>query len=340
MSKSRRRYGGYLVHLGITAMYLGFVGTVWSTTKEVGMAKGDSVEIAGYTLQYLGSRTCPGSSGCTQEQQLDTGKRRLLADLQVYENGVSVAQLHPAKFSYQRSDGMTTTEVALRRSLGVDLYVVLGNVEPNTDRAHLQIHANPLVSWIWLGALVLVLGASLALWPEVSLGRLGAWSLLRPATTTQPIARLMPDKGWLVWLERHRNPVTTTAMLAVSLGLATKVSVATVLLFWAFVLLVLVLYQLWSSIKVFGRQSRLTLNEALELAAPKHDEERKQSLLRGLKDLEYERGLGKLTDEDYQSLSQRYRSEAKELLKKLDASEEQLRQRLLEAVAKRMAEKS
>lgn len=340
MSKSRRRYGGYLVHVGITAMYLGFVGAVWSTTQEVGLLKGESVKVADYTLVYRGSRSCPGSQGCSQAEQRDTGKLMLFADLEIQQQGMPVGELHPAKFSYQRVDGMTTTEVALKRSLGTDLYVVLGNIEPVTGRAHLQIHANPLVSWIWIGVLLLILGATLSLWPSYSLGRLGDWSLLRPSPTPTLGNTAAEGQSKLAWLSRHRTIVTVVGLWLASVVVTAALSLASLLLFFALLVLVGAFYWLWSSIKTFGQEGSLTLEEALELASPEHDEERKQSVLRGLKDLEYEHGLGKVTDEDYQLLSQRYRNEAKTLLKQLDASEGRLREALLKTVAERLEKKS
>lgn len=179
VAKNRRRYGGYIVHLGITAMYLGFVGTVWSTTEEVSVAKGDSFNAAGYRVTYVGPRMCPGSPACSNEEQSDTSKRMLFADLDVYRDNQKVARLSPAKFIYNRGEGMTTTEVALLRGLRADLYVVLGTADPATQRAQLQVHGNPFVSWIWLGLLVLACGATVSLWPDVSFGRLGVWQVAK-----------------------------------------------------------------------------------------------------------------------------------------------------------------
>jgi hypothetical protein len=65
-------------------------------------------------------------------------------------------------------------------------------------------------------------------------------------------------------------------------------------------------------------QGDLTLDEAMSLAAPSAEEEQKQAVLRALKDLEFERSVGKITDDDYRELSERYRSEAKALLLMVD----------------------
>jgi cytochrome c-type biogenesis protein CcmF len=182
VAKSRRRYGGYIVHLGVTAMYLGFVGTVWSSTLEVSVTPGKTFDVSGYHLEYRGARLCPGSSECSAREQAEIGKTMLFADLDVYRDNKKIARLSPAKFSYKRGQGMTTTEVSLFRSLGTDLYVVLASADPNTDEAQIQVHGNPFVSWIWIGIVVMILGATLSLWPEISLGKLGAWKVLRSRT--------------------------------------------------------------------------------------------------------------------------------------------------------------
>jgi cytochrome c-type biogenesis protein CcmF len=99
----------------------------------------------------------------------------------VERNGVDLGVYSPAKFIYKRSPGSPTTEVAMRRSFRDDLYLVVGMVSPETKRASLQIHVNPLVSWIWTGVLVLILGAAVSLWPEMSEREVGAWAYVRLA---------------------------------------------------------------------------------------------------------------------------------------------------------------
>jgi hypothetical protein len=75
---------------------------------------------------------------------------------------------------------------------------------------------------------------------------------------------------------------------------------------------------LWTSLGRLTGESPLSLEEALGLAAPSPEEERKRSLLRALKDLEYERSVGKIGDDDYRELSARYRADAKAVLKTLE----------------------
>lgn len=68
-----------------------------------------------------------------------------------------------------------------------DLYVVVGNIDPQSKRATLRFHVNPLVSWLWIGVFVLLFGASVSLWPEVRFREVGVWGAVRAlagATTT------------------------------------------------------------------------------------------------------------------------------------------------------------
>src|SRR5690606_38463443 len=93
---------------------------------------------------------------------------------------------------------------------------------------------------------------------------------------------------------------------------------------------------LWNSLLALTGEAPLTLDEALSLAAPSAEEERKESVLRALKDLEYERNVGKLSDEDYRELSRRYRQDAKQLLQLVDENLAPARARALEQLEERL----
>jgi len=179
VAKNRRRYGGYIVHLGIVGMFIGFVGSAWTLEREVSMVPGQTHEIGGFQLTYQGTRMCPGNPKCSIEEQSDLNKRMLFADFDVVKNGESRGRISPAKFFFAKSPDGPTTEVSLLRSLREDLYTVIGTVDPQSKRGTFRFHVNPLVSWIWLGCLVLITGATVSLWPELSFGELGAWSYVR-----------------------------------------------------------------------------------------------------------------------------------------------------------------
>jgi len=180
VAKSRRRYGGYVVHLGVVGMFLGFVGTAWSVVDEVSLMPGATHHIAGYEVTYRGTRMCPGNPACSAEEQATEGRRMLFADLDVKKAGRPYARMSPAKFMYQ-SPPQTTTEVALRRGPRSDLYIVLATADPQTKRATFNFHVNPFVSWIWVGLLILISGCLVSLWPEVGLEQRSTWRYGRAA---------------------------------------------------------------------------------------------------------------------------------------------------------------
>ena len=65
------------------------------------------------------------------------------------------------------------------RSFREDLYTIVGTVDPQSKRATFKFHVNPFVSWIWIGLLVLIGGASVSLWPEHVLGTSRVWAFAR-----------------------------------------------------------------------------------------------------------------------------------------------------------------
>jgi hypothetical protein len=97
------------------------------------------------------------------------------------------------------------------------------------------------------------------------------------------------------------------------------------------------IWLIWSSLQGLGSDAPITLEEALSLGAPSAEEEQKRAVLRALKDLEYERTVGKISDEDYESLAEHYRAEAKRLLRAVDRDLSPERERAERILAERLA---
>ncbi len=194
VEKNRRRYGGYIVHLGIVSMFIGFTGTAWNIDRETALVPGNHYKIGEYDLTYEGSRRCPGNPKCSPEEQADIEKMMIFADLKVTRAGKEMGYVHPAKFIYQSSPDGPTTEVAMMSTLHEDLYTVVGQIDPQSKRATFQLHVNPLVAWIWLGLLILMSGCIVSLFPELSFAEAGAWSYLRAG------AGVAAGTGFAVWM--------------------------------------------------------------------------------------------------------------------------------------------
>ena len=112
-------------------------------------------------------------------------------------------------------------------------------------------------------------------------------------------------------------------VFGIGIGLLVAAGTAMLLGIWGF----------WSSLNNLSGDAPLTLDEALSLGAPSAEEEQKRAVLRALKDLEYERAVGKISEADYNQLSERYRQDAKRLLRLVDRDltpERERAERLLE----------
>jgi len=125
--------------------------------------------------------------------------------------------------------------------------------------------------------------------------------------------------------------VSIAVLVGVSLGLGPALLVV------AAGMLVAAISAFWSSLGRLTGESPLTLEEAVGLGAPSPEEERKRSILRALKDLDYERSVGKISDHDYHELSARYREEAKRLIERVDESLTPERQKAEKLLAERVA---
>lgn len=109
-----------------------------------------------------------------------------------------------------------------------------------------------------------------------------------------------------------------TVVAAVVVGITLGLEIAVLVIAGASLLAVITLF--WFSVRNLSGDTPLTIDEALGMGAPTAAEEQKRSVLRALKDLEFERSVGKISEEDYREFSQRYRAEAKRLIAAVDES--------------------
>lgn len=104
--------------------------------------------------------------------------------------------------------------------------------------------------------------------------------------------------------------------------------------------LLLVIWLLWNSVQALAGESELTFEEAFSLGARTAEEEQKRAVLRALKDLEYERSVGKISDDDYHEYAARYRAEAKRLIQGLEENLAEGRKQVEAELSRRLAKKA
>jgi cytochrome c-type biogenesis protein CcmF len=217
VDKNRRRYGGYIVHTGICAMFVGFTGGAWVKEAETSLMPGQRASIGNYELRYDGSRMCPGNPRCSASEQADIAKRMIFAELTVFKDGREIERLSPAKFIYLRRPESPTTEVAIHKTLREDLYTMVGTVDPQSKRATFEFHLNPFVSWIWIGILVLIAGASISLWPDFERQETGAWAYFRAGAG---VATTLILSIWLAWTPSSSRSVERPRLEARSMDVS------------------------------------------------------------------------------------------------------------------------
>jgi cytochrome c-type biogenesis protein CcmF len=152
--RNTRRYGGYIVHVGMVFVFIGIAGAAFNRDVQKDMRQGDSLQIGPYTLVLQGFDTKPEKNYTAQ---------RLLVE--VIEDKKPTMMLYPEKrkFSTTEENG---TMVAIRSTLKEDLYVVFAGMSPETQLPVIHAYLNPLVKWIWFGGVVVVFGTLVALLPN------------------------------------------------------------------------------------------------------------------------------------------------------------------------------
>jgi cytochrome c-type biogenesis protein CcmF len=150
--RNTRRYGGYLVHMGIVLMFIGWSGQPFNQSTIGEVEKGGSMKVGAYNLQVVDL-----TEGENAEYEWET------ATIHATKNGQEIGILNPTKRFYKAAK-QSNAIVALRSRLNEDLYINYAAHEGN--KATLQAYVFPLVSWVWIGALVLIAGTLVALIPS------------------------------------------------------------------------------------------------------------------------------------------------------------------------------
>jgi cytochrome c-type biogenesis protein CcmF len=151
--RNTRRYGGYLVHMGIVLMFVGFTGQAFKQSDVKEMNLGDTMRIGAYQLKMVDLK-----EGETPVYEWHR------ATMQIAKDGEDMGTLEPEKRFYIASK-QGTSEVGIRVRLNEDLYLNFGGMSDDNQRAVIQAYVNPLVTWIWIGGLVLIGGTLVCLVP-------------------------------------------------------------------------------------------------------------------------------------------------------------------------------
>jgi cytochrome c-type biogenesis protein CcmF len=150
ITRNRRRYGGYVVHLGVVLIVIGLAGGAFKTEASRLLNVGDTMRIGPYTLAYEGV------------DEMQTSEKDVNSfDLSVLRGGEKIAALHPQR-NFHFAQGQAQSEVAIRTTPVEDLYVVVTSLDTDGTAA-VRAFVNPLTWWIWAGAAVMVAGMAVVI---------------------------------------------------------------------------------------------------------------------------------------------------------------------------------
>ena len=151
--RNQRRYGGYVVHLGVTVIGMGIIGsTVFQTEVQHTLQRGDAVSVRDYRLRY---------DDYIRAQAVD-GRMMNITAVTLFRDGAEIAKMRPRIDDY---DQMPMTIAGAHSTLENDFYVLL--ISGDRERATFRIYINPLVNLVWWGGILLIIGTIIAAYPKV-----------------------------------------------------------------------------------------------------------------------------------------------------------------------------
>ena len=168
LDRNKRRWGGFVVHLGAVLIVVGVTGSSAFKQEAIAvLARGESFSVGRFTLRLedMVSRDTPNVEFLGARLAVMDGDRR-------------VGTLVPGQNFYKAGQN-PSSEVDIRTTPREDLYLIMTGFDPQQGRATLKAYLNPLVAWIWIGGGVLILGSCFAMLPDLRERRLEAEERLR-----------------------------------------------------------------------------------------------------------------------------------------------------------------
>jgi cytochrome c-type biogenesis protein CcmF len=154
--RNTRRYGGYLVHVGIVIIFIGFTGAAFNQNSTTEVAKGQPLQLGAYSLAVTG-----------YEEGEVANYRWGRVHIAATKHGVPIGDMAPERRFYPASQ-TPTSQIALRRRLDEDLYINFAGPGNTPDSYIIQAYVFPLVNWIWLGYWVVLAGTLICMVPSKS----------------------------------------------------------------------------------------------------------------------------------------------------------------------------
>lgn len=177
--KNKRRYGGYIIHIGLAMIFVAFVGGPFKQEAEKSLKPGESLNVGKYRVVFDGMRDLPQAKKLTVETTVSIFNRK---------SNKKVGVVKPRKDFFEATGSQPQqpwTRVAVRSTSREDLYFIFSPDEQGRELASFQVVVNPLMRWMWVAGFVITFGTVIAVWPDAGEKRRLASIYSREATTDE-----------------------------------------------------------------------------------------------------------------------------------------------------------
>jgi cytochrome c-type biogenesis protein CcmF len=177
VGRNRRRYGGYVVHLGIVTYFVAFTGQAFKVDREASLKPGESVEVASpwghtYTFTHIGVSQYDQLNRLVSAASVEVtkdGERIGVMSSEKRQHFTCAVPTRPCPEQMRQKSFEPSTEAGIRSDLQEDIYIVYAGSVEGTEEAVYRFTLNPLVWWLWYGGFVLVVGGVITLWPGTTI---------------------------------------------------------------------------------------------------------------------------------------------------------------------------
>ncbi|HTP09114.1 MAG TPA: cytochrome c-type biogenesis CcmF C-terminal domain-containing protein [Anaerolineae bacterium] len=169
IERNRRRYGGYLIHLGVLVMGIGVIGSLnFQVQTQRSLAPGGQMQVGPYTITYERALTCDPSTGqmsadCAAWYTERGQDIEVIAGYMTIEKaGQAPMRVAPYREIFLNGTGELTPPGVVS-TIGEDIYLLF--LGEQSGFGTIKAYINPLIQFLWVGGIILVIGTLVAMWP-------------------------------------------------------------------------------------------------------------------------------------------------------------------------------
>lgn len=172
IGRNHRRYGGYIIHLGVVLIATGIIGDAFFKLETQGtISQGESLSIGSYQFEFQKMLGYPGSDGREIVEAVGL----------VYQDGKLIREVKPRRDFFIVQEQPVTVP-GVYSTPGMDFYVMLLDWNNDGTSATFKIYVNSLINWVWIGGIVMILGTLIATWNNAA--KREATYVLKPEVLT------------------------------------------------------------------------------------------------------------------------------------------------------------